>query len=231
MPLMPAKSPETPNASTSVRPACRGPTVTTSGTLTPADAPDRNLFSRVVPPIVLPVFLSSADATVVATALPAIAATFGEVENLSWIVVASLIASTVAAPVYGRLGDTFGRRRMMLIALCIFMTASVMCSFAPSFGLLLCARVAQGLGSGGLMTLAQALLGENVPPRQRGSYQGYLSANIVAGATIGPVLGGFLTQAWGWQSVFLAYLPLGSVRRRVAEQAAAGRPRQPRRPF
>jgi EmrB/QacA subfamily drug resistance transporter len=212
VPLMRPKSPETPNASKSVRLARRGSTVTTPEIHTlPADGPDRNLFSRVVPPIVLPVFLSSADATVVATALPAIAATFGEVENLSWIVVASLIASTVAAPVYGRLGDTFGRRRMMLIALCIFMAASVMCSFAPSFGLLLCARVAQGLGSGGLMTLAQALLGENVPPRQRGSYQGYLSANIVAGATIGPVLGGFLTQAWGWQSVFLAYLPVGLV--------------------
>jgi MFS family permease len=170
-----------------------------------------NLFGRVVPPIILPVFLSSADATVVATALPAIAATFGEVENLSWIVVANLIASTVAAPAYGRLGDTFGRRRMMIIAMSIFMAASALCAFAPSFGLLLGARVLQGLGGGGLMTLAQALLGENVPARQRGSYQGYLAANIVAGSTIGPVMGGFLTQAWGWQSVFLAYLPVGLV--------------------
>jgi MFS family permease len=169
------------------------------------------LFGRIVPPIILPVFLSSADATVVATALPAIAASFGEVENLSWIVVANLIASTVAAPAYGRLGDSFGRRRMMLIALGIFMTASALCAVAPSFGLLLVARVLQGLGGGGLMTLAQALIGENVPPRQRGSYQGYLAANIVAGSTIGPVMGGFLTQAWGWHSVFLAYLPVGLV--------------------
>lgn len=147
-----------------------------------------NLFGRVVPPIILPVFLSSADATVVATALPAIAASFGEVEHLSWIVIANLVASTVAAPAYGRLGDAFGRRRMMTIALCIFMFASLLCALAPSFGLLLAGRVLQGLGAGGLMTLAQALLGENVPPRQRGSYQGYLSANIVAGATIGPVI-------------------------------------------
>ena len=170
-----------------------------------------NLFGRVVPPIILPVFLSSADATVVATALPAIAASFGEVEHLSWIVIANLVASTVAAPAYGRLGDAFGRRRMMTIALCIFMFASLLCALAPSFGLLLAGRVLQGLGAGGLMTLAQALLGENVPPRQRGSYQGYLSANIVAGATIGPVMGGFFTQAWGWHSVFLAYLPVGAV--------------------
>lgn len=173
--------------------------------------PSANLFRRVVPPIILPVFLSAADATVVATALPAIAASFGEVEYLSWIVIANLIASTVAAPAYGRLGDTFGGRRMMIVALCIFMTASGLCALAPSFGLLLAGRVLQGLGAGGLMTLAQALIGENVPPRQRGSYQGYLSANIVAGSTIGPVMGGFITQAFGWHAVFLAYLPLGAI--------------------
>lgn len=171
--------------------------------------PPARLFRLVIPPIVLPVFLSSADATVVATALPAIAASFGEVEHLSWIVVANLIASTISAPAYGRLGDSFGRRRMMVIALCIFMLASALCALAPSFELLLAARVLQGLGGGGLMTLAQAVVGEHVPPRQRGSYQGYLSANIVAGSTIGPVMGGFLTQAWGWHSVFLGYLPVG----------------------
>jgi predicted MFS family arabinose efflux permease len=100
---------------------------------------------------------------------------------------------------------------MMMIALGIFMAGSCLCAFAPTFGILLVARVIQGLGGGGLMTMAQALVGENVPPRQRGTYQGYLSANIVAGATIGPVMGGFLTEAWGWHSVFLAYLPVGVV--------------------
>ena len=171
----------------------------------------KNLFRTVVPPIVLPVFLAAADATVVATALPAIAASLGEVENLSWIVVANLIASTVAAPAYGRLADLFGRRRIMVVALCVFMTASLLCALAPTLPLLLAARVLQGLGSGGLMTLAQALLGELVPPRERGSYQGYLSANIVAGTTIGPIAGGFITQIWGWHAVFLAYLPLGLI--------------------
>jgi MFS family permease len=208
------RKPETSNGYDSARPASRGTNVNPPE-LSPGPAPANllgaSLFRRVVPPIILPVFLSSADATVVATALPAIAATFGEVENLSWIVVANLIASTVSAPAYGRLGDTFGRRRMMLIALCIFMAASGLCAVAPTFGLLLCARVLQGFGGGGLMTLAQALVGENVPARQLGSYQGYLAANIVAGSTIGPVMGGFLTQAWGWQSVFLAYLPVGLV--------------------
>ena len=146
----------------------------------PTPPSDRGLFRTVVPPIVLPVFMSAADATVVATALPAIAASFGEVEKLSWIVIVNLIASTVAAPAYGRLADQFGRRRMMVVALCVFMTASLCCALAPSLPTLLAARVLQGLGGGGLMTLAQALLGEMVPPAKRGSYQGYLSANIVA---------------------------------------------------
>lgn len=178
---------------------------------TPIAPPARSLFRTVVPPIVLPVFLAAADGTVVATALPAIAASLGEVDKLSWIVVANLIASTVAAPAYGRLADQFGRRQIMVVALCVFMTASVLCSLAPTLPLLLAARVLQGLGGGGLMTLAQALLGELVPPRERGSYQGYLSANIVAGSTIGPIAGGFITQMWGWHAVFLAYVPLGLI--------------------
>lgn len=163
----------------------------------------------IVPPIILPVFLAAADGTVVATALPAIAASLGEVERLSWIVVVNLIASTVAAPAYGRLADVFGRRQMMVVALSAFMAASILCCLAPNFELLLVARALQGLGAGGLMTLSQALLGEHVPARERGSYQGYLSANIVAGSTLGPVAAGFLVQQWGWRSVFLAYLPLG----------------------
>jgi MFS family permease len=185
---------------------------------TPADQaiephlpPPRRLFITVVPPIVLPVFLAAADGTIVATALPAIAASFGEVEMLSWVVVANLIAGTVAAPAYGRLADLFGRRRIMVLSLSLFMLASLLCALAPSFPLLLAARVVQGLGAGGLMTLAQALLGEIVPPRERGNYQGYLSACIVAGSTFGPVAGGFITQLWGWHAVFLTYLPLGAI--------------------
>jgi MFS family permease len=173
--------------------------------------PRRKMFFAVFPPIVLPVFLSAADGTVVATALPAIAASLGQVELLSWVVVANLIANTIAAPAYGRLGDLFGRRGMMLVALAVFMAASVLCAFASTLPMLIGARVLQGLGGGGLMTLAQALLGESVPSRARGSYQGYLSACIVAGATLAPVAGGLLTEAWGWPSVFLAYLPLCAI--------------------
>jgi MFS family permease len=130
----------------------------------------------------------------------------------------------VAAPAYGRLGDAFGRRRMMTVALGFFMAASCLCAVAPNFWLLLAARVLQGIGSGGLMTLAQALVGEHVPPRQRGSYQGYLSANIVAGTTIGPVMGGLITQVFGWHAVFLAYLPLGLLAMLLLMRLPAGVP-------
>ncbi len=185
------------------------------------------LFRTVVPPIVLPVFLSAADSTVVATALPAIGASFGHVELLSWVVVVNLIASTIAAPAYGRLGDLFGRRRLMLVSLVLFQGAALLCAASGSIWMLLGARALQGLGGGGLMTLAQALIGEHVPARQRGEYQGYLAACIMGGSGFGPVAGGLLTQAFGWHSVFLAYIPIGLagmvlVARLPADEPGAG---------
>lgn len=165
------------------------------------------LFRTIVPPIVLPVFLSAADSTVVATALPEIGATLGHVELLSWVVVANLVASTIAAPAYGRLGDLFGRRRLMLVSLAVFQGAALLCAASTSIWMLLAARALQGLGGGGLMTLAQALIGEHVPSRQRGEYQGYLAACIMGGSGFGPVFGGILTESFGWHSVFLAYTP------------------------
>lgn len=169
------------------------------------------LFLKVFPSIMLPMFLAVADQTIVATALPAIASSLGEIERASWVVVSYLIANTIAAPVYGRLGDTFGRRLMMIAALAIFMIGSVLCAIAPSIELLTAARVLQGFGGGGLMTLSQALIGEAIPPRERGRYQGYLAGVAVSSSTFGPVAGGYLTQAFGWRSIFLINVPLGIV--------------------
>ena len=157
----------------------------------------------------LPMFLAVADQTIVATALPAITADLGGVERISWVVVSYLIANTIAAPVYGRLGDSFGRRPMIFTALALFMAGSVLCALSPSIGFLTAARVLQGLGGGGLMTLSQALVGETIPPRERGRYQGYLAGVSVASSTFGPVAGGYLTQAFGWRSIFLVNVPLG----------------------
>jgi EmrB/QacA subfamily drug resistance transporter len=163
----------------------------------------------VFPPIMLPMFLAVADQTIVATALPAIASSLGDIERASWVVVSYLIANTIAAPVYGRLGDTFGRRLMMFVALGIFVAGSVLCALAPSILMLTVFRVVQGFGGGGLMTLSQALIGEAIPPRERGRYQGYLAGIAVSSNTFGPVAGGYLTQAFGWQSIFLINIPLG----------------------
>jgi EmrB/QacA subfamily drug resistance transporter len=166
-------------------------------------------FLTVFPPIMLPMFLAVADQTIVATALPVIASGLGDIERASWVVVSYLIANTIAAPVYGRLGDTFGRRLMMFVALGIFMAGSVLCALAPSILMLTVFRVVQGFGGGGLMTLSQALIGEAIPPRERGRYQGYLAGIAVSSNTFGPVAGGYLTQAFGWQSIFLINIPLG----------------------
>ena len=192
-----------------------GPATPASAATTPParEAPlperQRSPFFTLFPSIVLPMFLAIVDQTIVSTALPAIGGALGQVERLSWIVVAYLVANTIAAPVYGRLGDAFGRPRLMFVALGIFLLASALCAMATSVEMLAASRVLQGLGGGGLMTLSQALVGEAVPPRDRGRYQGYLAGVMVCSSTFGPVAGGFLTQHFGWRSVFLVNLPIG----------------------
>lgn len=168
-------------------------------------------FLTVFPSIMLPIFLAVVDQTIVATALPAIAASTGEVERASWVVVSYLIATTIAAPIYGRLGDAFGRKRLMFVALAVFIAASVLCAASPTMLFLTMARMLQGLGGGGLMTLSQALIGETIPPRERARYQGYFATVAVCANTFGPVAGGYLTEHFGWQSIFLVNVPVGLV--------------------
>ncbi|HET7411123.1 MAG TPA: MFS transporter, partial [Pararhizobium sp.] len=135
---------------------------------TPAERPapedviaaGRREFFTLFPSIMLPMFLAVVDQTIVATALPAMAAAFGEVERISWVVIAYLVSATIAAPVYGRLGDALGRRRLMFVALAIFMAASVVCAVSVNLMMLVAGRILQGMGGGGLMTLSQALIGE-----------------------------------------------------------------------
>ncbi len=180
-------------------------------TLDPTPSDTRGLFFRVFPSICLPMFLAAVDGTIVATALPQIAATLGDVERVGWVVVAYLMATTIAAPVYGRLGDALGRKRLLFVALALFIAASVACALAPSLLWLIAARIAQGAGGGGLMTLSQALVGETVPPRERVRYQGYLASIFMVSSTVGPVAGGWLTQHFGWPWVFLVNVPLGAL--------------------
>jgi MFS family permease len=151
------------------------------------------------------------DQTIVATALPAIAATLGGVERVSWVVLAYLVATTIAAPVYGQLRDVYSGNRMMFIALSMFVASSLLCAHAGSIEMLAFGRVLQGLGGGGLMTLSQALIGETIPPRERARYQGYLAAVMVTSSTFGPIVGGYLTHQFGWRSIFLINVPLGAL--------------------
>ena len=172
-------------------------------------ASSRRLFFSVFPSIILPMFLAAIDTTIVATALPDMAASLGDVERISWVVVSYLMATTIAAAVYGRLGDALGRKKLLLVSLVVFVVASVLCAVAPTMLALVAARVLQGVGGGGLMTLSQALVGEVVPGRERGKYQGYLASIFMISSTFGPVAGGWLTQHYGWRSVFLVNIPLG----------------------
>ena len=167
------------------------------------------MFWRVFPSVMLPIFMAVGDQTIVSSALPAIAGALGDVERVSWIVIGYLIASTIAAPVYGYLGDIFGRRRLLFLALAIFMTGSVLNSLAPTVTLLAASRFLQGLGGGGLMSMAQALLAEVIPPRERGRYQGYNATVFVTASALGPVLGAFLTVQFGWRAVFFINIPVG----------------------
>jgi len=151
----------------------------------PVAAPEpltsRQAFLQVFPGVMVAMFLAAADQTILASALPTIAGNLGGLADLSWVVIAYLLAATIAAPLYGHLGDRFGRRRMLLGALAIFTAASLACALAPTLLLLIAARAVQGLGGGGLMTLAQALIGEHVSPpcsRSRappGPYSGHIS--------------------------------------------------------
>jgi len=193
----------------SIRPDPETPPPPAPPPSSPSDPAKTPAFLVVFPSIMLPMFLAVVDQTIVATALPAIAAATGEVARTPWIVVTYLIAATVAAPIYGRLGDAFGRRRMMFVGLAVAIAASVLCAFAPTVEFLIAARALQGLGGGGLMTLSQALIGEAIPPRERARYQGYLAAVAVTANTFGPVAGGYLTEHFGWQSIFWVNVPVG----------------------
>jgi EmrB/QacA subfamily drug resistance transporter len=176
-----------------------------------AAATTRDAFRRVFPGVMVAMFLAAADQTILASALPAIASSLGGINDLSWVVVGYLLAATVAAPLYGYLGDRFGRRRMLLGALGVFTLASVACAFAPNFLWLVLFRALQGLGGGGLMTLAQSLIGEHVSPRERGRFAGYFATVFALASTTGPVLGAYLTEHFSWRAVFLINVPLGIV--------------------
>jgi EmrB/QacA subfamily drug resistance transporter len=165
-------------------------------------------FLNIFLAVFLPMFLAAVDQTLLATATPAIAATLGGLRDTSWIAVGYLLASATVVPVYGRLGDLRGRREVLLVALGIFALGSLACGLAQSLPQLLAARVLQGVGGGGLMTLSQALIGELVPPRERPRFQGYFATVFTSASIGGPVVGGLVVSHVSWRWLFFANLPL-----------------------
>ncbi|WP_176787213.1 MFS transporter [Sphingomonas sp. NFR15] len=165
----------------------------------------RGVFLSVAPAM----FLGTLDETIISTALPAIAAALHDFTSVSWIVTSYLLAATVAAPIYGRIGDAVGRKTALLGALAMFIAGSLGCGVAPDLTTLVVARAVQGLGGGGLMTLSQSLIGEAVAPKDRGRFQGWFGALFALASTIGPLLGGVLSEHAGWRWIFWINVPLG----------------------
>ena len=155
------------------------------------------------------VLLAALDQTIVATALPTIVSDLGGLAHLSWVVTAYLLASTTSTPLYGKISDLYGRKTVFQAAIVIFLVGSALSGLAQSMGQLIAFRAVQGLGAGGLMALAIAIIGDVVSPRERGRYQGYIGAVFAVASVAGPLVGGFLVDHLTWRWAFYVNLPVG----------------------
>jgi MFS family permease len=174
----------------------------------PADYLDHAAARRIVVGVLLTMLLAALDQVMVATALPTIAASLGDVENMSWVVTANLLCATAVTPLYGKLSDIHGRRTMMLIAIGIYAGGSLACALAPSMLMLILARTLQGLGGGGLMPLVQTIIGDVASPRDRPRYQAYTSSTFIVSTVGGPIVGGLIAEHLHWSWIFWLNLPL-----------------------
>ncbi|KFG01895.1 DSBA oxidoreductase [Streptomyces scabiei] len=161
--------------------------------------------------LLLGMLISALDQTIVSTALPTIVSDLGGMSHLSWVVTAYLLASTAATPLWGKLGDQYGRKRLFQAAIVIFLIGSALCGLAQDMSQLIAFRALQGLGGGGLMVLSMAIVGDIVPPRDRGRYQGLFGAVFGATSVLGPLLGGLFVDQLSWRWVFYINLPVGAV--------------------
>ncbi len=161
--------------------------------------------------LMLVMLLAALDQTIVSTALPRIATELNGLNKLSWVATAYLLTSAVTTPLYGKISDMFGRKRIFQFAILIFLLGSILCGASQTMNQLVIARALQGVGAGGLMSLVLAIVGDIIPPRQRGTYMGYFGAVFGLSSVAGPLLGGFLTDTFSWRWVFFVNIPLGIV--------------------
>ncbi len=184
------------------------PTIEAVETLPPPQSFTHRQIIGALSGVLLCIFLSALDQTVVVPAVPAIAADLNGFGQLSWIVSAYLLTSTAATPIYGKLSDIFGRRMLLVPAIGIFALASALCALADTLPLLIAARALQGLGGAGLMAMAQAVIADVVAPRERGRYQAYMAGTWGAASVSGPIVGGWLTEHLSWHWIFWINLPI-----------------------
>ncbi len=180
----------------------------------------------VIGSVALLLLLAALDQTIVSTALPTIVADLGGLEHLSWVVTAYILSSTIVAPLYGKLGDLYGRRAMVFVSVGLFLVGSALCGLAGSMTGLILARTVQGLGGGGLFVLALSVVGDAIPPRDRGKVQGVFAAVFSSASVIGPLAGGWFVEAFSWHWIFFINIPLGIVA--VVTFAASFAPRAER---
>jgi EmrB/QacA subfamily drug resistance transporter len=173
-----------------------------------ANGPRREVLI-VLPGLLLAIIIAMLDQLVVATALPRIVGDLHGLDHLAWVVTAYILASTVTTPLYGKLGDQYGRKRWLMIAIVLFLIGSALSGLSTSMDELIAFRALQGLGAGGLMVGAIATIGDLVSPRERGQYMGYMMAAMTLAMIAGPLVGGAITDAWGWRWIFYINMPIG----------------------
>jgi EmrB/QacA subfamily drug resistance transporter len=189
---------------------------------------DHAAARAIVAGIMLAMFLSALEQTIVAPALPAIGKSLGGIDDLSWVVTAYLLAATATTPLFGKLSDIYGRRAILLSAIGIFIGGSVACALAPSIWMLILGRGLQGIGGGGLLPIAQTIIADMLSPRERPVVQGYTSIIFMSASILGPVLGGLLTDHLHWSLIFWINVPLGAVALVMTERALRRLPRHDR---